>query len=201
MAKPHSLTAPPYVWRLDKGHISATFSPFEKPAGKWSREDPLSLTDRPQMRRAFSNGLNPSNVFLAEMTESWSVLKALACKDGRILPFLARVILHTPEFTAKKHWFLLGEIVVFSALLLPTINEVLMICDEKKKKFYWEPKTERRITTLTVCVDWLWLMWISYCEETSHSCFPNWIISIKNCSSWSRHIISIFVQSTLGTTS
>jgi len=52
------------------------------------------------------------------------------------LPFQARVILHTPEFTAKKHWFLLGEIVVFSALLLPTINEVLMICDEKKKKFY-----------------------------------------------------------------
>jgi len=53
-----------------------------------------------QMRRDFSNGLNPSN--LAEMTESWSVLKALACKDGRTLPpFLARVILHTPEFTAK----------------------------------------------------------------------------------------------------
>ena len=159
MAKPHSLTAPPYVWRLDKGHISATFSPFEKPAGKWSREDPLSLTDRPQMRRAFSNGLNPSNVFLAEMTESWSVLKALACKDGRILPFQARVILHTPEFTAKKHWFLLGEIVVFSALLLPTINEVLMICDEKKKKFIENLKPKEELL-LWQCV------WIGYdwCE-------------------------------------
>ena len=101
----------------------------------------------------------PQNVFLAEMTESWSVLKALACKDGRILPFLARVILHTPEFTAKKHWFLLGEIVVFSALLLPTINEVLMICDEKKRNFIENLKPKEELL-LWQCV------WIGYdwCE-------------------------------------
>ena len=167
MAKPHSLTAPPYVWRLDKGHISATFSPFEKPAGKWSREDPLSLTDRPLDKTPNSSKWEgpsqmvstPQNVFLAEMTESWSVLKALACKDGRILPFLARVILHTPEFTAKKHWFLLGEIVVFSALLLPTINEVLMICDEKKRNFIENLKPKEELL-LWQCV------WIGYdwCE-------------------------------------